>query len=477
MSEHAPAHLKAPAARARDPWEVAAVVAVVLSCVLHVWLSLTVGPGVSWHDIGTLADIAEGGINEGHFGYIQYLLTYRQLPDFDPSTVWSYYNPPLYHIVCAVLIGLCMAVTGWAFVDCLHIATLVSCACVCATVVICWRMLRRIRAINGPVRLVIICLVAFHPTMSWLSFTGTNDAMAMMLAVLACERTLAWWELGPVPTDAEERRLWWRRCMAVIVQIALALGLGMAAKVSAVLVAPGIAIVFLARAGEALRARTWRSLVVPFVVFLAVSVPIGLAYPVHNLLAWDLPLTYVQYDDDMDAIGEDASLWSRLGIPSADDFESLVLYESDIDCEDNVWAQALKTSLFDEYYVSEEGAAAVAKRVLLVLGGLLALALAALGAYGCTSRDVPGALRAALAANVATILVFYANFCLTYLAECTMNFRYIVAAFPLLAVLAAVGASKLMGRHGWGRHVVAALGALVAAFSALGAGLYLLCLF
>ena len=458
------------------------VAIVVLSSLMHLWLSLTLPSNLTLHDVGDVAYIASNHLCHGHYGYIQYLLEHRALPDFDPRVMWCYYNPPLFHVTVAVLIAAWMALTGATFVQSLWIATLVSAVCVCGIVVAARRLLERLGALAEP-RLgtrvdralglagtVALALVAFHPTMSWLSFTGNNDAMATMLMLVAMERAIAWRQL--VERDRAESGL------LVIVECALALGFGMATKVSASLVAPGIAVVFLTWLWHERSSGAWRCLVVPFLCFLAVSVSIGVAYPLHNLVRWGIPMSYVQYDATAAAVSADATPWDRLGLPDAGEFVSLHLDNEDTSREANVWAQTLKSSLFDEYYVPETDRTGSAVRLLLVLGGILAVACLALGAYETLAGHLlPGWLRAALAASVAAILVFYVRFCLLYPAVCTENFRYVVAAFVLQATLAAAGALELTRPRGSASLVRRALAvapvAMVAVFSLDAAWLYL----
>ena len=40
----------------------------------------------------------------GHFGYIGYIYFNKSLPTGDPSLVWCWGNPPLFHIISAIIL-------------------------------------------------------------------------------------------------------------------------------------------------------------------------------------------------------------------------------------------------------------------------------------------------------------------------------------------------------------------------------------
>ena len=42
--------------------------------------------------------------NGGHFGYINYILENKKLPDFNPTTKWCFSNPPLFYILSAIFV-------------------------------------------------------------------------------------------------------------------------------------------------------------------------------------------------------------------------------------------------------------------------------------------------------------------------------------------------------------------------------------
>ena len=74
---------------------------IVLSAIIRLWYILITDVGVRQHDLGTSTSLYDNIINPGHLGYVEYLVKFKALPDFNPFSVFSYYHPPLHHIVAA----------------------------------------------------------------------------------------------------------------------------------------------------------------------------------------------------------------------------------------------------------------------------------------------------------------------------------------------------------------------------------------
>lgn len=56
------------------------------------------------HDEGYYTSLLDASVNPGHIGYIEYLVKFRHLPDFNPFDAQSYYHPPLYHFIGAAIV-------------------------------------------------------------------------------------------------------------------------------------------------------------------------------------------------------------------------------------------------------------------------------------------------------------------------------------------------------------------------------------
>ena len=59
------------------------------------------------HDEGYFSGLSDDLINPGHLGYIEYLCKFGHLPDFSPYQLFSYYHPPVHHIIsCLFILGI-----------------------------------------------------------------------------------------------------------------------------------------------------------------------------------------------------------------------------------------------------------------------------------------------------------------------------------------------------------------------------------
>lgn len=58
------------------------------------------------HDEGVYTGIADNQINPGHLGYIEYIYKFHKLPDINPYELFSYYHPPLHHLLSALWLTL-----------------------------------------------------------------------------------------------------------------------------------------------------------------------------------------------------------------------------------------------------------------------------------------------------------------------------------------------------------------------------------
>ncbi len=416
------------------------------SCLLRVYFWWRMPYWVSTHDLGRLGGWSDGALGEGHLGYIQYFYRFRRLPDFDPTTVAGFYNPPLYHISVALLMG-GLHLFGVSPDSALKCATFVSMACACVLVAACRLILREL-PLCAAARSAAFAFLAFFPAFYWLSFTATNDAMCMMFITLSVLFTLRWYRI-PLPkagATAEKLRCYRRENLLALLPLALSIGLGMAAKLSAVLIAPAVAAVFLAKLWQA-RQRCARQLVLPFAAFGAVSLPLGLAIPVRNLLLFHIPFSYVPGTHTPDEFSAGTSAVGRLLFPSFAQMSHSHLDWDAFDTAANIWAQTIKTSLFDESFLSDS---LVPVHIVMVFLTYLALFLAifalALFLYFLAAKGTaPLWHKLLLGGGYAVMLLSYLRFSYLFPHPWTPSFRYIAAAFVLVAAGAAVALNTLCG--------------------------------
>ena len=407
--------------------------------------------GFSWHDLASYsADFSGASKPDGHLGYIAWIVENGTLPTMDPRVEGYsvFYNPPLYHLIQAgfMRLNLWLQVPQAVALENLQVTTLLF-ASACPLVAV--DLMRFLGIHERGVRTGAL-VMAFQPSLWILGATLNNDILSI-LCILACILFTVRWERT--------------RRMRDILGIALSLGAGMATKLSAALLIPCVALAFIVAFFRDLK--RWKRYLGQFAAFLAVSVPPAVAWPLYHLLAFDLPLNYVRLPAETIYVGH-LSLWQRFGIP--DWFARRTLFYTGVRKTDhNVWMQTLKTAVFDELTLFENGTVLwyVAYLLMALFAGLVLIGFvlfvrmllrrpARLSGLGATFLGVYGA---ALVGN-------YVKFCVDYPYICSFNFRYIAPLLLLGALGIAAGRSRAHACAG------RCLSAYTGLFAALATGVY-----
>lgn len=407
--------------------------------------------GFSCHDLASYsADFSGASKPDGHLGYIAWIVENGTLPTMDPRVEGYsvFYNPPLYHLIQAgfMRLNLWLQVPQAVALENLQVTTLLfASACPLVAVDLMRFLGIRERGVHAGA-----LVMAFQPSLWILGATLNNDILSI-LCILACILFTVRWERT--------------RRMRDILGIALSLGAGMATKLSAALLIPCVALAFIVAFFRDLK--RWRRYFGQFAAFLAASVPPAVAWPLYHLLAFDLPLNYVRLPAETIYVGH-LSLWQRFGIP--DWFARRTLFYTGVRKTDhNVWMQTLKTAVFDELTLFENGTVLwyVAYLLMALFAGLVLIGFvlfvrmllrrpARLSGLGATFLGVYGA---ALVGN-------YVKFCVDYPYICSFNFRYIAPLLLLGALGIAAGRSRAHACAG------RCLSAYTGLFAALATGVY-----
>lgn len=244
------------------------------------------GVGVRQHDVH---DFFEH--HEGHAEYICYIFENRRLPDFDPREKWQFYHPPLHHIVCAIVLTIVDKLGGDVTTIGVKLLQFLSAVYSSLYIIIAYKSLCLL-----PLKKRTLCVctaaVAFHPTLILLAGSLNNDMLSSLFGMCAIYFTIKW---------SEKQRF------RDILLIAVSVGAGMMTKLSVGLLAPAIAAVFLSvfikNIAQQIRSRKSSCekrglnpvfrLIIQFVLFGLVCVPIGLYWPVRNYVRFGVPLNYI----------------------------------------------------------------------------------------------------------------------------------------------------------------------------------------
>ena len=403
----------------RLDWEAMTRLVLVIGFLIRCLYVLMTPHSGSKHDLGSFVGLDEPGYMEGHLGYMEYLYKYHHLPDFDVRTLWSYYNPPFFHIVCAVFLGI-NKMFGLSDVICyenLQILTL------CVTMLIIWYMhlIMKEYITNKKALFISTGFLSMLPFMMIFSGTLNNDCFCAFFVVYTMWCTICWKK---------------ERSYPAIIRLALAIGLGMATKLNVGFAAVGVAMVFLMVLWEE-RKSAWK-LIRQFMVFGVICVPLGLFYPIKNWIAFRVPFNFVQRLEETHSqyLGE-VPFWDFFGVPSWEQVSyALIAYDTEL--ERNMWVQLIRTSLFNEWYplgLSVSGE--VISYAFWFLGLLLAVVCFAILLWMFFKRDtMDGQSKCLFGVTYIVYLISLGKFAIDFPFICTMNYRYIyfLWVIPTLAL-------------------------------------------
>lgn len=370
------------------------------------------------HDTHFFVAWGENQVGSGHFGYMQYLLEYKKLPDFDPRLSWSFYNPPLHHIVCALFIA-GNRLLGLSYEVCAENLQILTLFWASMTIYVTYRIMQEF-SLKGRALCLAFGVLALHPIFAILSLSLNNDCLATLFSATAILYAIRWYKNHRVKN---------------LLCIAFTVGLGMMTKVSVGLIAPAIALVLLYVLIK--ERKEWKRLFAQFVGFGLVCIPLGLAWPIRQKILFDLPFNYVQPLNKVDMwqyVGN-YSVWQRLK-PSISSILQHPWYTGLPENQHQIWQEMFRTSLFDEWtFQLPQGNYISLAKMLVVLE--IALGLVTTGLFLrilLKKGSMDGIMKGMCAVCYGSLLLFFVKFCFDYPYICTMNFRYIVITllFPIL---------------------------------------------
>ena len=374
------------------------------------------------HDNGTLGQVG------GHLGYISsFWNDLFSLPKENAKEIYQYYHPPLHHFTVGVFLNI-LKFFGYSDIkevgECIQYVTLFySSACM----VLMYKLLRVFNISKVPL-LLGLSVTAFHPTFLILAGSVNNDMLSILLMLAAALNTVYYYK---------------NSTYANIIKIALCVGLAMLSKMSGWMVAPAIAVVFIAVMIKQKNKRL--DIVKQWVVFGVICVPLGLVWSIRCLIKYDMPLGYVMKFDESIAmyLGNKYTFLQRLTDFSSFQFDSVYDQYGWYHCpyyEYNPTIALFKTSMFDEaQYSAPLDFWAVS---LFLINIVLALVAVAAMIYVLISRKsmMDSIMKVFFTLLYAVPVVSYYIFCDQYPFTCTMNIRYAVmsiftGAFFLSAML------------------------------------------
>lgn len=269
----------------------------------------------------------------GHAAYILNLMQYHRLP---LSNKLQFYQQPFFYIagslMSLVVNSILNTSSAYELADAARTAACTaSCLMLPASDALC-----RECGIGGRGRVISTALVACSPVFYMTAGMLTPDSLSTLLMVLAVLYTIKW------SNDCS-----WKNT----VLLAVIYGLGVMTKVSVGVIALFTAVVFVIMLVKTVKtdAKQWKMLMLRYIVFGLISLPLGLWYSVRNYRMFGQPLGYVP-----DIGGSrsklytgDRSIAARIFTFSIDNIMKGPY--ADVFNDYNAPAYYLKSSLFGEY--------------------------------------------------------------------------------------------------------------------------------
>lgn len=382
----------------------AAILIISGGCVMIIGCGMAMPVSLNLHDYNFGTNISEG---YGHSDYIGYIAQNYSLPD---NNISQKYHPPLHHILGAVYYWLTQFL-GFSYMRFVESFQFVTCMYSCLSLIVWYKIFREMK-LDGGALLIPLAILAFHPT-GWIAGGCLNNDMLMWLLVAVCILYLMKWYKNPTFKN--------------ILIIAVTLGLGMMTKISAVMLAPAIAFVFLYKLVTEKNRR--RVHIFQYMSFGIISIPLGMWYPIRNLLKFSQSFAHVPRmgNDSIQYIGDHPFVSRLFSFPSSQ-FDSPFVQWNGVDF--NFFVKVQKTALFGENpWLTEADPYSLLAGILAILNyALVIISVAAIIYVLIKTRQSKSFIPlAALGIYYLTLTVSHIFFAYQFPFQCTDDVRYVIA--------------------------------------------------
>lgn len=384
------------------------------------------------HDMGEF-DV-DLGLNY-HGEYIEYLLENHKLLNENIMEHWQFYHPPLQHILSAVFFGIYRAIVpsfahNWDAIQTLSLFYSLVTLAVMRGFTDLWKLSPEAKSVS-------YLTVALHPQLIVFAGAINNDPLSVMFVIVALYLACIWYQ-GETHDLFSENSVFPRLSLIkkaetkqfiLLIGMALCIGLGMMAKLSAGMIAFPIGFLMLKVFFKSSRkART----AAEYLAFIVICAPLGLWYQIRSYILWKVPLTYVAVPDTEINPGLviNAPAWGRfLGFGDGVDY--------------NIITETLDAAVFDGDYYRDHVKLALVGYFLLIAFGLFTVTLLANFIVAWVKER--NLMNLVMTILLVTQLASYVYFCFSYPYTCTMSFRYIVPT--IVAAAYYTGRSKDISPH------------------------------
>lgn len=428
-------------------FELIAYIIIIAGFIIRALYILAVPYDVSLHDLGAFPPDGSSDVYPGHLGYIAYLYTNRHLPDFDPRTQWSFYNPPGFHIVSAAWYGFnrFIGFSQEVSLENLQILTLIFST---GIVMALYKIMLEFFPRNNTL-LLLLSLVSFFPFITIMSGTVNNDCLAALLGMISILYTIRWHKSHRIKD---------------ICIIASAFGLGMFTKLNNAVLAIPVGFIFVYDFIKDIK--NFKKYLLQFILFLVICAPPALFWSIRNAVLYDMPVNYVQQISDTSPQSIRYIEKIRyIGLPT----RAALTYPfitPNPETDHNIWLQLVKTSLFDELRIKSEFTAAITfSRVFLWFG--IAMWMMSVVSYICIlfkKKTLNPEMKFFFGILFLSQAVSIVSFTFSYPFVCTMNFRYVMPLM-LLPCISLCSLLNCFSRRNMAKNIIQCFLAYFAGFS------------
>lgn len=374
-----------------------------------------------------LGDIIGGS---GHLNYIIYLCKNGWFPNKDPRLLGQFYQTPLHHIIASIWLRINLFLGYSPSRACENLQAL-PLFYNCALMIYVQQILIRLNAALKARHLVAV-LLSFFPYLIFSSGSLNNDALATLLMVMSLYNIITWYQEHT-----------WKN----IIRTALCIGLAVMTKISAAIIAPGMAFVFVYVLWKEAKSNLIK-LIKQYVLFGVVSLPIGLWYPIRNLVLYGMELTYIPRLSESSTLylGDKYTVWERLFDFSLTQWlhPTIAWNNQETMCDHNLFVSLCKFGAFGEHNVTtsfyEQNSLYywIALGMVFLMAGLLTVGIVVFLFWLWKGKEET-VYRGLFGMVVLAFMISYVKFCLEYPHICTMNIRYILVAVLILMICMSLG--------------------------------------
>ena len=370
-------------------------------------------------------DVIGFGTGKGQAGYIEYFLENHHMPDFDPREKWGFFQPPLHHVLAAIWLDIQYAagrLLGWSLDRCrenVQILTLIY-GCLCT-----WIGSKCLKFFDLTLRayLCAVSLLACAPCFIFLSGSINNDLLCILLQIAGMYFFFVWMK---------------KRNMKTIIPAAIFMGLSMMAKLSGIMLAAPMGCMMMYYLFIAIKGKDKKEIlgvIEQYLVFALISIPLGVFFPVRNLVIFGIPLTFTP------KVGEPiegVTFFERIFSPGSERTPFVCMQATGHPYDEfNVPLAIIKTALFGEAVFSDVSPfAALTGWVLLISAAILAVLTFWALLHALKKRDPYGIF---MVIYILFSFAFLVNLCFKTPNFSSQDFRYIahviIPAAGLYAVL------------------------------------------